>query len=177
MENNITVPTFEIVSDFPAHQTNPFIESLSFTKRNKMVSVGNKTLPLVDSNTGEIETCAFIGIKEKVDSEKFTKIFHAQIKSLFDLSQSGIKVFGYIMSNIGINEGFVFFSLKECMDFTGYKSRKSIFEGLAELLKAGFIAKSRSNTVYFINPAIFVNGDRMIVVKEYEKEKANVSIQ
>lgn len=43
--------------------------------------------------------------------------------------------------------------------------------GLAELLEAGILARSQEPSLYFINPTIMFNGNRLTFAKSYVKKK------
>jgi hypothetical protein len=62
------------------------------------------------------------------------------------------------------------------MNHTGYKSKKTIFTGLSELLENKFIARGNHPYKYFINPTIFFNGDRITFLKQYEIEGGKLNI-
>ena len=64
-----------------------------------------------------------------------------------------------------------YFILEDCKDYTGYKSHKSIHDGLAHLLKAEIIARGRSEVTYFINPMVAFNGNRITFAKTYVKKQ------
>jgi hypothetical protein len=53
------------------------------------------------------------------------------------------------------------------MKFTGYTSKASVYNGVSELLKNNFIARTHKAYTFFINPAIFFNGSRLVMVNEY----------
>jgi len=166
------------LSHFPVFKENPYMPPLIVPQKNKVVSVSVKGLPLFDLSTGELQNeVAFIGIKEKVDKEQFVKIFKSQIQSLFGLSVIGIRVFGYFMSITRISTDTVIFRYKDCMEYTKYKSRSSVQKGLAELLQHEFIARTDSPSIYFLNPSIFFNGDRMVILREYTVDKQSKEIE
>ena len=49
-----------------------------------------------------------------------------------------------------------------------------LFVGFASLVKAGIIARSEMPNMYFINPLIVFNGNRITFAKTYiKKQKAN----
>jgi len=151
---------------YPKNKENPFMANLVVPQRNGMAVVSKKSIPIVDSETGEVEEI-FMHIKQKVDKEMFVKLFKSQIQTIFDLTRLGYKIFGYFLNATRINEDMVHFDLEECMEKTGYKSTRSVFEGLAELCKKDIVAKGKTHTLYYINPAIFFNGNRMVVVQDY----------
>jgi len=155
------------LTSFPVHETNPYLAALIVPTRNKTVQVGNaKDFSMVNTDTGE-EHSMFIGTKQAVDKEQFRKIFKGQIQALFCLSGAGIKVFGYLLDALHVSKDQVLFDLKDCMKFTGYTSKQSIYVGVGELLKNNFIARTPKAYTFFINPAIFFNGNRLVMVNEY----------
>lgn len=155
------------LTSFPVHETNPYLAALIVPTRNKVVQVGNpKEFSIVNNGTGE-EHSMLIGTKQAVDKEQFRKIFKGQIQALFCLSGAGIKVFGYLLDALHVSKDQVLFDPKDCMKFTGYTSKQSIYVGVGELLKNGFIARTNKAYTFFINPAIFFNGNRLVMVNEY----------
>jgi hypothetical protein len=155
------------LTSFPVHQSNPYLSSLVVPTRNKVVQVGNpKEFAMVNTDTGE-EHSMLIGTKHVVDKEEFRKIFKGNIKTLFCLSSAGIKAFGYFLDALHVSKDQVLFDLEDCMKFTGYTSKASIYSGVSELLKNNFIARTHKAYTFFINPAIFFNGSRLVMVNEY----------
>jgi hypothetical protein len=66
-----------------------------------------------------------------------------------------------------VSKDQVLFDLKDCMKFTGYNSKQSVYLGVSELLKNNFIARTPKAYTFFINPSIFFNGNRLVMVNEY----------
>lgn len=157
------------INKFKKYKKNPYEPNLIIPQRNKTVAISNEQLSLFDQDGVVVSDNAFIGIRNRVDKEKFVKIFKAQIKALFSLSMAGIRVFGYIMDATRISESMIFFSKRACKKYTGYSSTNSVNVGVSELLEKGFIARSEEPNIFFINPAIFFNGDRMTIVNQYIK--------
>jgi len=106
-----------------------------------------------------------------VDKAKFMKVFMTGLSNWFDLSKAGIKVFAYVANQIEPNRDTFMFSLERCKNFTGYKSDKMIFSGLAELAENKFIARGENPFIYYINPTVFFNGDRLTFIEQYELEQ------
>jgi hypothetical protein len=63
------------------------------------------------------------------------------------------------------------FMLEDCMQYTKYNSETSIRIGLTSLLKANIIARGRADVLYFINPMVAFNGDRVTFAKTYIKKQ------
>jgi len=157
----------ESLTTFPVHESNPYLGSLVVPTRNKVVQVGNpKNFSIVNTESGE-EHSMLIGTKQAVDKEQFRKIFKGQIQALFCLSSAGIKAFGYFLDALHVSKDQVLFDLEDCMKFTGYTSKASVYNGVSELLKNNFIARTHKAYTFFINPAIFFNGSRLVMVNEY----------
>lgn len=164
------------IKDYPINERNPFMDTLVVETRQKTYAVSKKKLALIDVET-EQQQIAFIGAQKQIDKEKFVKLFVEQIKVIFNLSSAGIKVFGYFLVSATkkISDDEIVFDFDECVEFTGYSkgNKESIYKGLRELLENQIIARSKMVNVYFINPAIFFNGDRMVIVNEYIAIRSN----
>jgi hypothetical protein len=157
----------ESLTTFPVHESNPYLNPLVIPTRNKIVHVGNsKNFSIINTESGE-EHSMLIGTKQVVDKEQFRKIFKDQIQILFCLSSTGIRAFGYFLDALHVSKDQVLFDLEDCMKFTGYTSKVSVYKGLSELLKNNFIARTHKAYTFFINPAIFFNGSRLVMVNEY----------
>lgn len=159
------------LSDFPEVTENPFIKNLILPSKIKTNVIATKNGGVIlNTKTGEIDDdTLFIAQRKLLDKEPFVKLFQSQLKALFNLSQAGVRVFGYLMEQIRFDDK-VLFDWKECQEFTGYSSSSSISKGLIELLDAGFIAKTPKTNVYFINPQIFFKGDRIVLIQEYRRK-------
>ena len=77
-----------------------------------------------------------------------------------------------MLLKVGYDDRLIF-DIEECLEKTGYGSKPPVFAGIGELLKNNFIAKTRNQFVYWINPKLFYKGDRLVVVREYRKAKKN----
>jgi len=161
---------YKKISLFDKHKESPFIGELldiDIDKRRRLLAGRNPQM-IVNSDTGEVEGTQLFAIYEKVDREQFTKIYRKGITQMFNLSKSGIKVFGYLTLIAKANKGEVIFEMDSCKEYTGYKTDKPVMKGLAELIENGFIARSKYYYKYFINPTMFFNGSRVAFVKMYQ---------
>ncbi len=171
------------IRDFQKNKENPFLSQAIEQVQNNLVKkyktatkTGEKAiLKAYDENTGEILGHTQFIRQIEVDEEKFTKLYLSKFSAFFDLPPSAIKVFGYIMTKLVPKQDMFFFFLDECMEYTGYKAHRSIHTGLAHLLKSEIIARGRTESIYFINPMIAFNGDRVSFTKTYVKKKKNKS--
>ena len=160
------------LSEYPTHKANPYVSNLVIPSRNKTIAISNKQLGLFDPKTGDIEeqNIGFMGLRKRVDTEEFVKIYKGQIQALFELSNRAIKVFGYFMDATKVSADTVLFRLKDCQEYTGYTSKASVTRGLAELLEKEFIARTDDHFMYYINPAKFFNGDRLVLFQDIVKK-------
>lgn len=167
------------IRDFNKNRENPFLKqaveqvSKNIVKKYKTATkTGERAiLKAYDENTGEILGHTQFVRQIEVDEEQFTKFYLSNFTKFFDLPPSAIKVFGYVMTKLIPKQDMFFFLLEECMEYTGYKSHKSIHQGLAFLLKSEIIARGPSDVMYFINPMVAFNGDRITFAKTYVKKK------
>ena len=153
-------------------EMSPFIDSLyemEVSARRKILAGKDRGSMMINPD-GEVEAHQVFAIQEKVDAETFTKIFGGMIKELFQLSSRGVKVFGYITHICKPNKDVVMFDMEEALEFTSYKKEQSILHGLEELLAHDIIARTKKHYKYFINPNLFFNGNRLTLIKHYQKD-------
>ncbi len=171
------------LSKFEKNKENPFLRDAIEQIQNNIVkkyksSTGSSKdaiLQAVDSFGNPSGHTSFIRQIE-VDEEQFTKIYLSQFSAFFDLKNTAIKVFGYIMTQLQPKKDMFPFFMQDCLEYTGYKNHKSVNEGLAELLNAKIIARGVNEYFYFINPMIAFNGDRVTFAKTYVKKQKGKAI-
>jgi hypothetical protein len=166
------------IRDFTKNRENPFLKEAvdqiqqNIVKKYKNSSGSSQSAILQAINSeGELVGHTSFIKQIEVDEQQFTKIYLSQFSAFFDLKPSAIKVFGYVMNQLVPKKDEFIFDLEECMIYTGYKSHKSIHEGLADLLAAKIIARGKNDYFYFINPMIAFNGDRVTFAKTYIKKQ------
>lgn len=167
------------ITDYPKNERNPFIENAiqqinnhTVTKRQYMVPTnGDVRRAIVNRDTGEIDgETAFLKMV-KVDEEKFAKVFLTGFASWGEINASASKVFAYILNQLRPGSDRFIFRLDECQEQCGYKSRKPIFRGLANLLQLGIIARTKYEYEYFINPLVAFNGNRVTFATQYIRSR------
>jgi len=164
---------YKKITVFDTNKENPFLDDavMHIQKGTKTILMGsNKSDILIDSRTGEAKGHSVFFKKTDVDKAQFAKVYISNLASFFGLSKAGIKIFGFVLSITKINKDYVDFDYSACMEFTGYKSKKAILTGLAELLENGFIARGKHTYHFFINPTIFWNGDRISFFNQIAKK-------
>lgn len=162
------------LTDFQVYTENPFLEQIATTikTRRKSVQVARKNISLTNTETGETEDeTIFMSIQEKVDKEQFSKIFVGQTQYLYDLSNTATKVFFYFLNALKINQASVLFDINECKTITKLKDKHTIYKALAELVDKKIIARETRPHIYWINPQVIFNGDRMVIIKQYYVDK------
>lgn len=165
-------------SEYPTYEENPFIPpkgaDISFSKRYRPVlTPGCPKIALVTAVDGEGEVVghtAFVR-HDIVDEEKYIIIFINHCQSLFFLSNAGIRVMFYFFQIMRPNKDIVNFDVNECLSYTKFNSKATIYKGLAELLEAGVIARGKHNYLFFVNYHIAFNGDRVKFIYEMEKSQ------
>lgn len=154
---------------------NPFLAGTTYETRKKRVRVaGGKAV--VDVETGEVENVAEIVQVTKVDSEEFVKIYTRHLKVIFDLSPSSQKLFQVILAQVQQipNEDKIMLNLGIATDYFTKTdqapiSKATFHRSIKELIDKQFIAESVLYGLYFINPNLFFNGDRVRFVQEIRR--------
>lgn len=164
------------LTDFPKNRENPFIHSLiddvDPVKRRRMIASDNREVMQTLVNHDGVVTgqSAFVQYVE-VDEKQFAKLYLSHMAAFWDLSKPAIRVFTYIMQNIRPNNDTIDFIVEDCMEYCQYRSKKAVFQGLADLLDKQIIARGRTQWQYFINPMITFNGDRVLFAKGLIRKK------
>ena len=74
------------------------------------------------------------------------------------------------MTRLKPNQDYFYFDLDECKEYTGYKSQQSVYNGLGGLISNEIIARGKKDYIYYINPMVFFNGNRIAFTKMYVKK-------
>lgn len=112
----------------------------------------------------------------KVDETEFIKIFTGNIDLIHQLSLSGRKVLDLLMvvlQKTAIKKDRVYLSdtvRKEVLDEIPMDiSRATLHRGIRDLVDKKIIARSLNTNVYFINPHVIFNGNRLVYKANSEK--------
>lgn len=117
-----------------------------------------------------------------VDSEPFVKVFTEELDRFFDLTPTALRITTILLQTLGkirIGEGDQVYlsekSISEAMEKAGIKppTTATYYRALEELIRKGFIAPSTQTPLFYINPAIFFNGDRIRFVTEIRKKRVS----
>ena len=161
------------------NKENPFLkEAVEQIQQNvvKKYKTATKTdqkaiLQAYDPNTGEVLGHTQFIRQIEVDEQQFAKLYLSNFNAFFDLKPQGIRVFGYILKQLIPNRDEFMFFIEDCMEYTGYKSDTSVRIGLTNLLQNEIIARGRHESLYFINPMVTFNGNRITFAKTYIKKQ------
>jgi len=159
--------------EYKLNTVNPFLsDTVNHIERGeKVIMMGNKDADMMINKDGDIQAHSLFAKKIKIDKAQFAKIYLGSLAAWFELSKTGIRMFTYIVQTIKPNQDSFMLHYAKCMEQTGYKSKKSISNGLKELIENKFIARGENQYIYFINPTIFFNGDRITFLEQYEIKK------
>lgn len=179
MANEIVKKEAIKLTDFIKNDENPFMKQAvelidrNIVKKYQSSAISDKkaTLLAIDPNTSEVLGYTRFVRQIEVDESQFAKLYLSNFAAFFDLSQAAIRVFGYILTCMKPKNDVFLFDRKKCIEYTKYSSDKPIYKGLAELITAEIIARGPNEYVWFINPMIVFNGDRVTFAKTYVKKK------
>jgi len=161
------------------HKENPFINASSIATRKKRVTVkGGKAV--VDLETGEMEDVAEIVMVRSVDTEQFVKLFTQNLRVFFDLTSPTMKLLQVLLAQVQRtpNSDRVMLSMPIMLDYFTESSlpalsKASFHRAVKELLTKQFIAATALPGLFFINPNLFFNGDRVRFVNELKRKRGD----
>ena len=153
-------------------ERNPFWGAFELSTRRKKETINEDGLVVLNTSTGDRTATAEVSRIFEVDRDRFVKVFASHLKVFFDLSSTGIKLLQVIMHEMGQepNSDFVYLSATSVVTHLKGEGKKysqaSYYRARDELLEKGFIAESVRTHIYWINPALFWNGDRVKFITE-----------
>ena len=168
---------YKPLKNYAKHEENPYIpdviENMQVRRKRHTMSPTNKDVMhyVVNRETGEVDGYSAFIRETEVDEMQFVKVFTRELRALWDLSKVASRVLAYVMGCMRMGEGSIYFDTRKCMEYTGYKSERSIINGVSELIEHRVLARSTSINIYFINPSIIFNGNRVVFVKSYVKKQ------
>jgi len=168
------------IRNLPQFKENPFIENAieqideSTVFKKRFVKGSKGVEQTIINRDGEVTGHTAFLQQVEIDEDKFAKLYLSQFAAFWDLPKSAIKVFGYIMSELIPNKDYILFDIDEALEYTKYKSKLSVFEGLTKLCEAGILARTKRSTKYFINPLVVFNGNRVTFAKTYVRKRKKV---
>lgn len=141
------------------------------------VKVGSKLVRVAGgmhvSSEGESVQHSGIHIVESVDKDEFVKLYTKNIRAIFDLKPTTQRVLQYLMVELQKtpNADAVYLAWVSANEYFSEvslgMSRASFHRALKELIEKDFIAESTRPNMFWFNPHLFFNGNRMTFIKEY----------
>lgn len=162
-------------------EENPFLEGFRIATRWKREGVEGDPRAVVNLTTGTMETTAEIVRHVEVDREAFVKVFSAHLRVFFDLSQKGIRLLEVVMAEMAAekNSDLIYLSASSALDYhrRGGKpfSQATFYRAKDELMEKGFIAPAKHKHQFWLNPALFWNGDRIQFITEIRRAPEIIS--
>lgn len=158
-----------------AYKENPFWEATEVKVGTKRISVAGG---MHISEEGESVSHSGVHVIREVDEDEFMKVYTKNIKSIFDLKPSTQRVLQYLLTELQKtpNADAIYLAWIGAEEYFSEQSlnvsRSSFQRSMKELLNKGFIAESTKPSMFWFNPNLFFNGNRMAFVHEYRKKKA-----
>lgn len=155
---------------------NPLMKSVVVPVKKSRVRSGLAEKTLVDGESGELVAASVIHQIKDTDADEFVKVFASGIAAAYELSRAGQRVFQAVLGEYEkapMSGGFVDSVYLAWFD-GGLSGRdigmsdRTFSRGLRELLEKSFLAPREPN-VFWVNPALFFKGDRVLFVKEYKR--------
>lgn len=156
------------------YRNNPFLEhtaEISTTGWHPRYSNPDGGIAVFMQDTGEIKGASII-YREEVEKNQFLKVYAEGIGALFKLKAAGQKVFMIIYNQLigkkGVGKTEIILSYELLTpEEQLLMGKRSFNRGINECIKAGLIAQSYVQAIYFVNPACIFNGNRLNIVKQY----------
>lgn len=160
------------VHEFPKHDKNPFTDRFAMSvvdnTHGRVIKYARKDGQVI-SPDGEILSNGelILGREYVVDKQKFIKVYVESLMLFSDLSKRAIMLFAALLQRLEKDKTVVYLVPQEVVRDMGI-SEPTYYRALSELLNAKVLARhSASSVIYFINPALMFNGDRMTLVNRY----------
>jgi len=168
---------YKPLKNYEKYEENPYIpdvvENMQVRRKRQTMYPTNKDVMhyVVNRETGEVDGYSAFIREAVVDESQFIKVFTRELRALWDLSKVASRVLAYVMTCMRMGEDGIYFNMRKCMEYTGYKSERSIINGISELIEHKVLARSTSINIYFINPSIIFNGNRVVFARSYRKKQ------
>lgn len=154
---------------------NPLVEPQQLKTKRRLVKSG-RSEDLINPATGEITGVAAIHQIEERDDAEFVKVFAAGVAASYDLTKTAQRVFQVVLDlyqktpmSRGYADTVELFWFGDGIDGNDVGIKENTwYRGLRELLDKRFISPKTSSS-YWVNPALFFKGDRVLFIKEYRR--------
>lgn len=156
---------------------NPLIEPQEIKTKRRYIKSG-RNQDLINPATGEVTGVAVIHQIEERDDAEFVKVFAAGVAASYELTKTAQRVFQVVLDQYQrtpMAGGFA-----DSVDLfwfgVGIEGRdvgigeRTWMRGMKELLEKRFLWPKTSSS-YWVNPALFFKGDRVMFIKEIRRRK------
>ena len=156
----------------PVYEHNPCWESTKVDVRGKRITVASGAFMTDD---GQVEAGG-VHVVQKIDREEFVKLYTREMKAIFELKPSAMKVIQYLIAEIQKtpNIDMVYLHWLNASQYLSGQalnlSEASFHRAMRELLEKEFIYQSAMPNMFWINAKFFWNGDRYRFVRDYVLE-------
>lgn len=162
------------IQDFPMADVSPYegdlLKRLNGCTKQRVLSFGNARVEL-EKNKDNVS--ARLALTKKVDREEFAKIFRGYIPYIAKLSRTSQAILWYVMDNLPQDKGYVIIDNSTVMEYCDFKTRKSVRDGVIELLEKNILTKSTVHKKFWVNPLVMFNGNRITYAKEFILDDAS----
>ena len=157
----------EIIGGFKTrYDKNPLVQPREMVMKEKTVKVGSAR-DLVDPDSGEVHAVNAIYQRKIIDTERFAKIYLDGLQRTFGLSKTALRVFQIILQVCEKDSDRIYLNWMSVSKVDEIMQERTYHRGLRELLENGFLAYSDLPNMFWINPHLFFNGDRVKFITEY----------
>lgn len=162
--------------DVELYAVNPFVGELAGLKTRKKRVTVKGGMAVIDGDGVVVEDTVEINAVHHVDNEQFVKVFTSNLKHFFNLKPSTFKMVQVLLYQLGKRpqQDSVYLNMSVAEQYFSESgqpsvSRATFHASVKEMIQKGFLAESTNPNLYWINPTLFFNGDRVRFVKEYRK--------
>jgi hypothetical protein len=160
------------------YKDNPFFTEAEAVQMasGKVVTTVRRTkkgVTVIESASGIVlsDDTQVFAQESHVDTAQFIKVFSGAMKEFFSLQEAGRRVFEVVWYQIEKNPNQDTVTLHESLAVDAKIGRATWFRGITALLDARIIARAISANMYFFNPKLAWNGDRMVFMQKYVRKK------
>lgn len=156
---------------------NPLMQPQQITTKRRYVRSG-RSEDLINPATGEVHGVAAIHQVEERDDAEFVKVFAQGVAAGYELGRTAQRVFQVVLDQYqqapmsrGYADSVDLFWFGEGIEGRDVGIKERTWQrGLKELLEKRFLWP-KTPTSYWVNPALFFKGDRVMFIKEYRRSR------
>lgn len=160
-----------------AQAQNPFVGDMTIRTKKRRSTLEGKTFTDEDGQEHDAET----NMVEFLDTAPFIKLFTENLSPFLALSYGGLKLLLVVISELATSPGKdeIYLNENSAIDpATGSEilSRSAFYRAVSDLVKHKFIAEQHHRPhMYFVNPNLIFNGDRVKFANSYIQKHAQLS--